>query len=97
MKRHCIKKQRIRKTAVPKTSAVKAIGKKFGVKIYRDPKTHGYYIKEVQGQGFKVRTYISSMLNAGYASTIYIIPEEFESNFSQIITKNNLIYPDTKD
>jgi Transposase and inactivated derivatives len=97
MNRHSIKKQRIRKTAIPKTSVVKAIGKKFNVKIYRDPKTHGYYIKELQGQGFQVRTYISSMLNAGYTSTIYIIPEEFESNFSQITTKNNLIYPDTKD
>lgn len=97
MKRHGIKKERVRKTATPKVNAVKVIGKKFHVKIYRDPKTHCYYLKGLQGQGVQVREYISTVFNAGYASMIYIIPEEFESNFSQITTENNLIYPDIKD
>ena len=97
MKRHGIKKDRARKTATPKVNTVKAIGKKFHVKIYRDPKTHCYYLKGLQGQGFQARAYICSTFNAGYASMIYIIPEEFESRFSQITTENNLIYPDIKD
>lgn len=97
MKRHGIKKERVRKTAVPKVNAVEVIGEKFRVKIYRDPKTHCYYLKGLQGQGVQVRAYISTVFNAGYASMIYIIPEEFESNFSQITTESNLIYPDIKD
>ena len=97
MKRHGIKKQRIRKTTLPKTSGVKEIGKQFGVKIYREPKTHCYFIVGAQERGTQIRAYISRKFNASYASMIYIIPEEFKSNFSQITTQNNLIYPKCKD
>ncbi|WP_307984351.1 hypothetical protein [uncultured Lactococcus sp.] len=96
MKRHGVKKQRERKTVLPKTNNIKTIGEQFKVKIYREPETYNYFIMGAQGKGIQIRDYISKVFSAGYVSMIYIIPEGFEHKFSKITTENNLIYPKRK-
>ncbi|KXT62315.1 hypothetical protein [Lactococcus sp. DD01] len=92
-----IKKQSIPDIEAPPKATIKRLGEKFDVKIYKEPKTNYHYITGIHDHGFQVREYIAKEFKDSYAALLYIIPKGFESKFSKVITKKNLIYPDTKD
>ena len=93
LERHGVRKQKKRKAVSPKPNTLKAIWEQFKVKIYYDPETHYYFITDTQGEGVRIRNYISKNFTASRGMMIYIIPEGFGYKFSKLTTKSKLIYP----